>query len=174
MPSNNSDSPASSGNAPHEVRDEVARDARRLAEAARGRVEQEADRRREQVSHTAHSASSAVSSAADDLEQREDAPDWLVSAFRQTARQIEKFAGSMEGMSAREFGQQVSDFARRRPGAFLAASAAAGFIAARVLRAGVEHEEAAQSGIDSDQSTAFVDQEGPAAGSQAGAMGGPA
>ena len=149
-----SSSPTSS-----EVREELSADASRLAQSAKERATQEAETRKQQVTQTARAASSALGRVADDLEQDNDVPSWLSSAFRQTASGIERLAGNVEGRGADELARDVTRFARESPGAFLAASAAAGFAAARFLRAGAtysdQHRYDAQSGTAGGAS-AFV------------------
>jgi len=121
------------------VGEELSHDAARLKDTAQQRVTQEAETRKSDVTRVAGSASSAIEKAASELESDENAPDWLGSAFRQAANGINQLASQIEGRNVNEIGQEVARFARSSPGTFLAASAAAGFAAARVLRAGVEH-----------------------------------
>jgi hypothetical protein len=141
--------PGSSSPTTSKVREELSADASRLAQSAKERATQEAETRKQQVAQTARSASSALGRAADDLEQEDGVPGWLSSAFRQTASGIERLAGNVEGRGADELARDVTRFARENPGAFLAASAAAGFAAARFLRAGAtysnQHRYDAQS-----------------------------
>ena len=80
------------------------------------------------------SVSSAVESAADNLDP--STPAWLKSALQQGATQIQTLASSLEQKDSRELIGLVSNFARRSPLTFFAACAAAGFGAARILRAG--------------------------------------
>jgi hypothetical protein len=122
------------------IKEELSQDAGRLGDSAKERAKEEAETRKQQVTHTARSTSSALERAADELEQDDDAPSWLSSAFRQTASGIERLAGSVEGRSADQLASDLTRFARQNPGAFLAASAAAGFAAARFLRAGAEYK----------------------------------
>lgn len=135
-----------------EFKDEVSADANRLKDTATNRAKEEADVRKGQATQTAHSASSALRTAADELEQDRNSPEWLSSAARQAAGGIERFAGEIEGRSPEEIGHNVSRFARENPGTFLAASAAAGFAAARFFRAGADHRNETQSS-GYDQST---------------------
>jgi hypothetical protein len=146
--------PGSSSPTSSEVREELSGDASRLAQSAKERATQEAETRKQQATQTARSASSALGRAADDLEQDDGVPSWLSSAFRQTASGIERLAGNVEGRGVDELARDVTRFARENPGAFLAASAAAGFAAARFLRAGTtysnQHRYDAQSESASD------------------------
>lgn len=121
-----------------EVADELRHDAGRLKDSVGARAKQEAEGRKGQAVHVAGSASAALNTAADDLRDNPDVPDWMASALQQAARKIQGLASHVEGRSVDELGRDLSEFARRNPGTFLAASAAAGFAAARVLRAGVD------------------------------------
>lgn len=119
---------------------EIAHDAGRLKDAAIDRAKQEAVVRKHDAAKAAKSASTALGRAAEELKQDQDAPDWLASAFEQTASGIQRFAGSVDSRSPEQIGREASRFARQNPAAFLAASAAAGFAAARFLRAGAEYQ----------------------------------
>jgi len=126
------------------IRDELADDASRLGSSAKERATAEAETRKQQVTQTARSTSSALGRAADQLDQDDSVPGWLSTAFRQTASGIERLAGNLEGRSPEQMAGDVTRFARESPVPFLAASAAAGFAAARFLRAGADykHEQA--------------------------------
>lgn len=139
MSSDDTTAAGSSSATPSTLREELSADASRLGESTKERAKEEAESRKQQVTQTARSASSALGRAADDLEQDESAPGWLSSAFRQTASGIERLAGNVEGRSADELARNITRFARENPVPFLAASAAAGFAAARFLKAGADY-----------------------------------
>jgi hypothetical protein len=120
------------------VRDELKHDAEHLKDMVHDRAQQEAESHKDQAAHAAGSASSALHTAADELRDDPDAPEWLTSALQQAARKIEGMASQLEGRNVSDIGHDVTHFARDNPGAFLAASVAAGFAAARVLRAGAD------------------------------------
>lgn len=131
----------SSGDSPaSQVRDELKQDAEHLRETVADRGKHEAESRKDEAAHAAGAASSALEAAADDLESNPDAPDWMSSALQQAARKIEGVASQIEGRSIDDIASRVTRFARENPGSFLAASAAAGFAAARVMRAGVDRQ----------------------------------
>src|SRR3546814_7390781 len=67
---------------------------------------------------------------------REDSPDWVRSLVRQTAGTVQNLADKLDNKSAGELTEEIRRFGRQQPAMFLAASAAAGFAAARLLRAG--------------------------------------
>lgn len=145
------------------VADELKHDADRLKDTVGTRAKEEAESRKGQAVHMAGSASSALNTAAEDLRGNPDVPDWMASALQQSARKIESLAQHVDGRSIDQLGQDVSEFARRSPGTFLAASAAAGFAAARVLRAGMDkkrHDRDDGQGqgapIGSDQGAGWV------------------
>ena len=139
------------------VRDELSQDASRLTQTATQRAEQAADSRKQQATTAAHSVSSAIDRAADALRKDDGAPDWLTKAFESTARQVESLAGSIEGKNVQDIRRDVTRFARENPLAFLAASAAAGFAAARFLRAGSEYKSHQEHSSSSPQQLSSVD-----------------
>jgi hypothetical protein len=123
---------------------ELKSDARQLSSKAADRLHTEVDARKDTAVTQAQSVSSAVRQAADGLD--EGAPEWLRSAFQQGADQIQRFAQSLEQKDSRQLLNDVQSFARERPALFLGAAAAAGFAAARVLKAGGEQHSAQQFG----------------------------
>lgn len=162
------------------LREEVSGDAARLAQTAKDRIDQAADSQKQAAVGVAKSATSAIDRAANALREDDGAPEWLSKAFETTARQIENLATSIEGKNFDEIRRNVSQFARQNPMAFLAASAAAGFAAARFLRAGSEYkshqpsmtgQQFAQSGISGtgDQQSGF----GGSSGQQSGGFNSP-
>lgn len=146
------------------VREEFGRDAERLKETAADRARQEAEKGKGQAARTAQSASSALRSAAGELENDDSAPAWLASAVRQTADKLGQLAGQVDNRSVDDIQQQVVRFARSNPATFLAASAAAGFAAARVLRAGADHRSHEAGQDTSTGYGGYDDGHGPNAG----------
>lgn len=128
------------------VKQELASDAKDIGKAARDKLDSKASEGKEQATQAARSTSSALGKAAEQLKQDEGTPDWLAGAFEKTAKEIERFAGSIEGKDMQAIRRDVGDFARRSPLTFLAVSAVAGFAAARVLRAGSDYQEHEQAG----------------------------
>jgi len=116
--------------------DELKDDAKQLGQSAINRVHSEVDARKGTAVTQAKSVSSAIERAADGLD--ESAPAWLKSAFQQGAKQVQRFADTIEQKDSRQLIEQVNSFARNSPGTFLAGFAVAGFAAARVLKAGAE------------------------------------
>lgn len=128
-----------SGPAPAMAED-LKHDATRLKDSVGARARQEAESRKGQATQLAGSASAALETAAQDLRDNPDAPDWMASALQQTAKKIEGLSRHVDGRNIDELAEDVAGFARRNPGTFLLAAAAAGFAAARVLRAGADRK----------------------------------
>lgn len=151
---------SASGASGSQTNQELKADADRLKDTAKDRASEMAGKRKDQATGAARSTADALQKAAGELESDSNAPSWLTSAFRETAKGIDRFAGKVEGRSPEEIGRQIKSFAREHPTSFLAASAAAGFAAARFLRAGADYEHHRQSsngstGYQSGQSRAF-------------------
>ncbi len=123
------------------VTEDLKGDARDLKDTAVKQGEAKVAQGKDQASRTARSASSAMQTAADELQNDDQAPAWLASAFSSVAREVDGLASRLQDKSPREIGNEARRFARHNPSAFLAASAAAGFAAARFLRAGAEYHE---------------------------------
>lgn len=111
---------------------EVLADAKSLSATAVNRVHNEFDDRKGEAAAQVKSVSSAIGSAAEQLDPA--APVWLKSALEQGAAKIQEFAATLEQKDSRQLANTVGDFARRSPATFLAACAVAGFGAARVLK----------------------------------------
>ena len=123
---------------------ELRSDAQKIGSSAANRLHSEVDARKGTAATQAKSVSSAMQRAAGELD--EGAPQWIRSAFQQGADQIQRFAQTLEQRDSREILREVQSFARERPGIFLGACAAAGFAAARLLKAGAEQESREQLG----------------------------
>lgn len=124
------DQPAQGSN----LRDELRDDAGRVTTAAADRLQSEADSRKGQVADQARAVSSALGNAAEGLGS--DTPSWVRSALQQGAKSIEQLAQAVEGKDSRQLVGDVQNFARDRPGSFLAGCALLGFAASRVFKAG--------------------------------------
>ncbi len=64
---------------------------------------------------------------------------------RQASERLEHLAGRADELGPRGVVEELSDFARRRPGAFLLGAVAAGVLAGRLARAGKEVQSASSS-----------------------------
>lgn len=136
------------------VKQELASDAKTLGDAARGKVEARAGAAKDQATEAARSTSGALNKAVDALRDDSDTPQWLTKALETGARELDKLAGSFEGKDTRAIMNDVTDFGRRNPAAFLAAAAGVGFIAARFLRAGSDYDAHQNTGSGSSGSGA--------------------
>lgn len=121
---------------------ELRSDAEKLGSSAANRIHSEVDARKETAAGQAKSLSSAIEQTAGRLDQ--NAPDWLKTALRQGAEKIQAFADTIENKDSRTLMRDTQKFARNNPGTFLAAFAAAGFAAARILKAGAVPEQGHQ------------------------------
>lgn len=113
---------------------ELVADAKQMGSSAIDRAHSEVDARKGAAATQAKSVSSAINRAAGELD--DGAPAWLKSAFEKGAEQIQRLAETIEQKDSRQLVDEVNGFARRSPGTFLLGCAAAGFAAARVLKAG--------------------------------------
>jgi hypothetical protein len=114
---------------------ELTADAQTLKDTAKERLASEMDARKGTASTQAQSLSSALNAAAGELS---DSPDWLRSLCQRGAQSLQSFADTIENKDSRALTRDVQQFARENPTMFLAGAAAAGFAAARVLKAGVD------------------------------------
>jgi len=151
-----------------EVRDTAKEQARRVAgEAtaqARNLVSDVRDRVGEQARGQNDRLVGSIRQAADQLEEmrgdRDDSPATVVvSRVADGGRQ---FADYLDRHGPEGVLREVQDFARRRPGAFLAAALAAGFVVGR-LGKGVARADA-EAGRGKPASDSFVSQRGAGAG----------
>ena len=74
------------------------------------------------------------------------------SAFSSAARKVDDLARRLQDKDVRELASETRGFARDNPTAFLAASAAVGFAAARFMRAGAEEHDDIPLGSHGDRS----------------------
>ena len=118
---------------------ELRSDAQQLKSAAGDRLHKEVEARKGTAATQAKAVSSAVERTADQLDQ--DSPEWLRSALQKGATQIQRFADTLEQKDSRQILNEVRTFARDNPGTFLAACAAAGFAASRLVKAGGSEQQ---------------------------------
>lgn len=146
---------------------ELRQDAQQLGSTAANRLHSEVDARKGAAVSQAQSVSSAISQTAEGLGP--DSPEWLKSALRQGAQQIQQFVDTIEQKDSRQMVSEAQNFARNNPGTFLAVCAAVGFAAARVLKVGGEQQRSGQlsetpsfgQSSSSSQSQAFAGQVEP-------------
>lgn len=123
---------------------ELASDAKQLSNSVANRIHSEVDSRKSDATDQVRSVSTAIQNAAGGLDA--SAPSWLKSAFHQGAQQVQRFADALDRKDSRQLMNEVQDFARERPAMFLGACAAAGFAAARILKAGGEQGAGSSGG----------------------------
>ena len=144
------------------------------------------DTAKEQAGRVAQEAKAQASTIASDVrnrvgEQARTQNDKLVSQIRQTADQLDEMRGERGDSPAaavvsrvadggRQFAdyldrhgpdgvlREVQDFARRRPGAFLATALAAGFVVGRLGKSVAKADDTA--GVDKPSSDSFVSSQG--------------
>ncbi|GLV22918.1 hypothetical protein TomMM35A_27620 [Sphingobium sp. TomMM35A] len=116
-----------------DLREELRGDAQKLTSTAAERLQSEADARKGPAVEQARSVASALNKAAEDLGSGQS-PGWLKSLFEQGAQQIQRLADTVEQKDSRQLMSDLRQVARDNPTTFLAACAAAGFAASRVLR----------------------------------------
>ncbi|CAN5810691.1 hypothetical protein BH20ACT6_BH20ACT6_14380 [soil metagenome] len=120
--------------------------ARDLAGEARGQVQEQANTQQQKVATQLRSVGDELSSMAQNGEQAGTATELV----RQVSAQAQDTATWLESHEPGDVLDAVRDFARHRPGAFLAGAAVAGLVAGRLTRAGVDvHRDT--SGGDSSQ-----------------------
>lgn len=116
-----------------DLRTELRNDAGTVTDTAKQRLHSEVDARKGTAAEQAKSISSALDTAAGELN---DSPDWLQSMFRKGAQTVQQFADTIDKKDSQQLTRDVQQMARNNPATFLGACALAGFAAARVLKAG--------------------------------------
>ena len=136
-----------------DLREELRGDAQTLRDTAKDRIYTRVDAGKGTAATQAKSLSSALDAAAGELK---DSPDWLRSLVQQGAQSLQRFSDTLQNKEPRELTRDVQQLARDNPGVFLAGCAAAGFAAARVLKAGVpESSPGSSDGGPSNSSTRY-------------------
>lgn len=113
-----------------DVAAEAKAQARDLAAQAQEEFASQASRQHERATSALHDIASELGSMADNA----DTPGAATDVVRQAADRVSSAAGWLESRQTGELLDDVKDFARQRPGAFLAAAAAVGFVAGRLTR----------------------------------------
>lgn len=125
------------------VADEAREQARSLVGDAREHALRQAEDQTGRLSQALHEWSRQADAL---LDGRPDDAGNLGSWAREASNQLERLANRVDERGFRGLAEDVQGFARRRPGAFLAGAAAAGFAVARLGRG-------AQGAQQSDEST---------------------
>jgi hypothetical protein len=141
----------------HEVKEEAGQVAAEVSQQARRMVHETKGQLREKADSQTRSFADSLQTFADELRALSSGnPDQASTARRyveQASSAIGDVAGQVRERSFEGLIQDVQRFARRRPGAFLAASATVGFMAGRLFRSAVDDnaEQSAAPGGPSDQ-----------------------
>jgi vacuolar-type H+-ATPase subunit H len=116
------------------VADEAKQQLNRLISQGRDEVRQQAEQRSSQAAGQLHTLSEQFSAL---VQGRPEAAGPLVGYASDLQGQLRRLASRMEQGGAQGVVEDVTRFARRRPGAFLAGAASVGFVVGRLVRAGV-------------------------------------
>ena len=106
----------------------------RLMSQGREEVRQQAEQRSSQAAGQLRTLSEQFSAL---VQGRPEAAGPLVGYASDLQTQLRRLASRMEQGGAQGVVEDVTQFARRRPGAFLAGAAGVGFVVGRLVRAGV-------------------------------------
>lgn len=127
------------------VADEAAQQARSVLSDARQQFGEQAGSQQQKAASTLRSLGEELSTMADSSEQSGPATQLV----RQASDQVQQVAGWLESRDPAGVLDEVRSFARRRPGTFLLAAAAAGMVAGRLTRGAVDERRDTGSGNDS-------------------------
>jgi hypothetical protein len=112
--------------------DDLKEQARGVAGDARDRVRATANRQKDAAAEHVFGFASALRSAADDLNRREQR--FSAGCFEQVAEGLERVSGAMRSRDLTEFVESVEEFARRQPVAFLGGTVVAGLALGRFMK----------------------------------------
>ncbi len=115
------------------------RPAQRLAGRLRGRVSSQLNAQKDRVTEALDDVAARVRRAGEPLRDEPYAP--LAEYAEDAASRIEQLASELRERDVEELAHEVGELARRRPGVFVGAGLAAGFLAARFLKSSGEHSE---------------------------------
>jgi hypothetical protein len=132
-----------------EVVGEAQRQARDLAGEARQQLRSQATQQRQKAVSSLHSLGDELDQMAEGSEQSGVGTELA----RQASRRVHGVASYLDTHEPGDLLDEVRAFARRRPGAFLLAAAAAGVVVGRLTRGAVaaRREESGQTGMSSDR-----------------------
>jgi ElaB/YqjD/DUF883 family membrane-anchored ribosome-binding protein len=119
--------------------DDLKEQARDLAGDAKARARAAADRQKNAVAEQVSGFASALRSAADDLNQREQR--FGAGIFEQVADGLEQVSDALRRHDLSEVVEGVEEFARRQPAAFIGGTVAAGLALGRFMRSSARRQE---------------------------------
>lgn len=137
------------------VAHEAKAQAQQLMNDTKAEIHQQADARAHQASEGLRTFSSSITAL---LEGRPDEAEQLRAYLEQAKSKVDAIAARVETRGPQGLVDDLSTFARRRPGAFLVAAGAAGFAAGRLARAGAataSDEQSAQQFSSGNGSSQF-------------------
>ena len=114
-----------------QVADEVKTQGREVLERTKEQVRQQGEAQTQQVAGSLRTLGEQAQALADG--RTEDAGP-VVDYVRQASDRLQGMATRLEERGAQGLVQDLEEFGRRRPGAFLAGAALAGFVVGRVVR----------------------------------------
>ena len=129
----------------HQVKGELAGQAREMLEETRGQLESQADL---QATRLARALSQVGTQAVALSEGRPQEAGPLVDYAEQAATWLDTCAAEIEERGLEGLATDVVDFARRRPGLFLAGAAVLGFGVGRLIRSGAISGDTDGNGYD--------------------------
>jgi hypothetical protein len=138
----------SGGQVASTARDQGQRVLAEAGEQARNLVEETRSQLGEQAGAQQERAAGGLRSLAEELQSMASSSDQSGMASRlvhQASDQLQQVAGWLDQRDPQALLQEARGFARRRPGAFLLGAAAAGMLAGRMTRAGVDMNRSEQS-----------------------------
>jgi len=127
-----------------QILSEATSQASNLAGEARSQISQQAGQQQERAATTLHGLGDELAGMADQSESGGMASQLV----RQASEQVHRVAGWLDSRDPSGLVEDVRDFARRKPGTFLAGAAAAGLITGRATRAGVDLKRDSSSDND--------------------------
>jgi len=122
------------------VADEVKHQAGRVASDVRGRLTEQARHRQQDLADRARQTGEELRAMASDRE-----PSPARTTVEQLASRTDQVADYLSKHGPEELLADLQDFARRRPGVFLASAAVAGFVVGRLAKGVVAERSAGQS-----------------------------
>ncbi len=139
------------GNAAREVAHQARRQSNEAVEKARSEVSMFMNRQKDRVANRFESYRGAVEAAANKL--HEDGSDLSCDCARDIQDRFERASRHIRSRSVRELGDEMSEYARRRPDVFFGGLLLAGLIVARFLKAsaGRTDDEAGDRALPDEQ-----------------------
>jgi hypothetical protein len=130
---------------------EVKQQARGVAHDVQHELQRQADQQARRAGHGLRSASTQLRTMADGGE-----PGVVTDLTRELAGALDRVSTRVNDGGLRAIGDDLRGFARRQPGLFLLGAGVAGFLFARVVRAGAAHSELSPPGDVSATSSSDV------------------